>query len=179
MNINMCLELLGLLRGTKIITIRCMVSKVRQVLDYTVIFESLKRCSRVVLILFESDPFDEGREDPVTRMKENHATRKEDSTLGVVCSLDAPPGDVLFLQAGFPGVSLAHGASVDGRRAEFTLDRGRNDIAELDLGVLDREGLVQDEGCTFCGCVDRTRGCRSQRSKGVDEDDGGCDGSVV
>jgi len=97
MNINVCLELLGLLRGTKIITIRCMVFKVRRVLDYTVIFESLKRCSRVVLILFESDPFDEGRGDPVARMKEDHATRKKDSTLGVVCSLDAPLSDVLFL----------------------------------------------------------------------------------
>jgi len=162
MNINVCLELLGLLGGTKIITTRCMVSKVRRLLDYTVIFESLKRCSRVVLILFESDLFDEGREDPVTRMKEDHATRKEYRALGIVCSLNAPLGDVLFLQAGFPGVGLAHGASVDGRRAEFSLDRGRNDIAELDLGVLDREGLVQDEGGTFCGCVDRTRGCRSQ-----------------
>jgi len=95
-------------------------------------------------------------------MKENHATRKEYRALGIVCSLDAPLGDVLFLQAAFSRVSLAHGASVDGRRAEFSLDRGRNDIAELDLGVLDRECLVQDEGGTFCGCVDRTRGCRSQ-----------------
>jgi len=95
-------------------------------------------------------------------MQEDHATWKEHRAFGIVCSLDAPLSDILLLQTGFAGVSLAHGASVDGRRAEFTLDRGRNDIAELDLGVLDREGLVEDEGGTFCGCVDRTRGCRSQ-----------------
>ena len=121
-----------------------------------------KRCSRVVLILFESDLFDEGREDPVTRMKEDHTTRKEYRALGVVCGLDAPLSNVLLLQAGFTRVGLAYGTSVDRRRAEFAFDRGRNDVAKLDLGVLDREGLVQDEGGTFCGCVDRTRGCRSQ-----------------
>jgi len=73
-----------------------------------------------------------------------HSGWHEYSPLSIICSLDAPQSHVLLLQTCFVGVGLAYGTRVNSRRAEIALDGGGDDVAELDSGMFNREGLVQN-----------------------------------
>ena len=74
------------------------------------------------------------------------------------------------------GQVLADLAAVDGGGAEVALDGGGQDAREADRGVLNREGLEQDEGGGLGGGVERARRGRDDGGDGGDEEDRGAAG---